>query len=109
MVGSKWIGQVGKWLELERLSRRSPASFKPFSKNTIRDGGSTLLNTAIFEYMRCFHETMKASVADLSSLDHFYVECAIYLRYSESPRNFKGKLEEEKDAHALISLFGHFQ
>ena len=51
---------------------------------------------------------MKASVADLSSLEYFYVECGIYLRYSESPRNFKGKLEEEKDAQALISLFKHF-
>ena len=54
IVGSKWIGQVGKWLKLERLSRRSPPSFKPFSKNTsrdcskntIRDGGSTALYTA---------------------------------------------------------------
>ena len=47
-------------------------------------------------------------MADLSTIDHFYVECAIHLRYSESPRNFKGKLEEEKDAQAFISLFRHF-
>ena len=47
-------------------------------------------------------------MADLSTIDHFYVECAIHLRYSESPRNFKGKSEEEKDAQAFISLFRHF-